>query len=57
MTQLGKPSRKERSVADSLHEWVMTSPRAWQTAVDADIVDEVVEIFSLDYPSNLVTHR
>jgi hypothetical protein len=35
----------------------MTSPRAWQTAVDADIVDEVVEIFSSGYPSNLVTHR
>jgi hypothetical protein len=32
------------SVADSLHECMMTSPRAWRAAVD-DVEDEVVEIF------------
>jgi hypothetical protein len=32
------------SVADSLHEYAMTSPRAWQAAVD-DVEDEVVEVF------------
>jgi hypothetical protein len=35
-------------VADSLRECATTSPRAWQAAVDADVVDdvenEVVEI-------------
>jgi hypothetical protein len=40
------------SVADSLRERAMTSPRAWQAAVD-DLEDEVVEIFfPPSYPSS-----
>jgi hypothetical protein len=37
------------SVADSLRECAATSPRAWQIAADADVVDdledEVVKVF------------
>jgi hypothetical protein len=31
------------SVADSLRECAATSPRAWQAAVDADVVDADVD--------------
>jgi hypothetical protein len=47
----GRVDVEPPSVADSLRECAATSPRAWQAAVDADVVDdvedEVVEIFFL----------
>jgi hypothetical protein len=49
------------SVADSLRECAMTSPRAWQAAVNAGIVDdvedEVVEIFSSSCPDSQASRR
>jgi hypothetical protein len=53
----GRVDVELRSVANSLRECVATSPRAWQAAVDVDVVDdveedEVVEIFSSSYLSN-----
>jgi hypothetical protein len=42
----GRVDVEPPSVADSLRECAMTSPRAWQAAVDAgvdDVKDEVVE--------------
>jgi hypothetical protein len=39
----GRVDVKPPSVTDSLCECMMTSPRAWQAAVD-DVEDEVVEI-------------
>jgi hypothetical protein len=49
------------SVADSLRECAMTSPRAWQTAVDADVVDdvedEVVKLFFSGCLSSLASSR
>jgi hypothetical protein len=46
---LGRFDVKPPSIADSLRECTLASPRAWQAAVDADVVDdvedEVVEIF------------
>jgi hypothetical protein len=46
----GRVDVEPPGVADSLHECATASPRAWQVAVDADVVDdvedEVVEIFS-----------
>jgi hypothetical protein len=44
----GRVDVEPPSVADSLHECAMTSPRAWQAAVDAaidDVKDKVVEVF------------
>jgi hypothetical protein len=47
----GRVDVEPPSVADILRECATTSPRAWQAAVDADVVDdvedEVVEIFFL----------
>jgi hypothetical protein len=47
----GRVDVEPPSVADSLRECAATSPRTWQAAVDADVVDdvedEVVEIFFL----------
>jgi hypothetical protein len=47
---LGRVDVEPLSVADSLRECAMTSPRAWRGAVDDDVVDniedKVVEIFS-----------
>jgi hypothetical protein len=46
---LGRVDVEPPSIADSFRERVMTSPRAWKAAIDADVVDdvedEVVEIF------------
>jgi hypothetical protein len=51
----GRVDVKPPSVVDSLRECATMSPRAWQDAVDADVVDdvedEVVEIFSSGCPS------
>jgi hypothetical protein len=48
----GRVDVEPPSVADSLRERAMTSPRAWQAGVDADVVDdledEVVEIFFVE---------
>jgi hypothetical protein len=47
----GRVDVEPPSVADSLRECTAASPRAWQAAVNADVVDdiedEVVEIFFL----------
>jgi hypothetical protein len=57
----GRVDVEPPSVADSLRECVTTSPQAWQSAVNADIVDdvedEVVEIFFLDCPSSSASSR
>jgi hypothetical protein len=48
------------SVADSLHEYAVMSPRAYQAAVDAavdDIESEVVKIYFLDCPSSPTSSR
>jgi hypothetical protein len=51
---LGRVDVEPPSVADSLRKCAaMTSPRAWQAAVD-DVEDEVVEIFSSGCPSRVV---
>jgi hypothetical protein len=45
----GRVDVEPPSVADSLRECVMTSPRTWQAVADEDVVDnvedEVVEVF------------
>jgi hypothetical protein len=39
----GRVDVEPPNVADSLRERAMTSPRAWQAAVDADVVDADVD--------------
>jgi hypothetical protein len=51
----GRVDVEPPSVADSLHECAAASPRAWQAAVDVDVVDKVVEIFSSSCPYSLAT--
>jgi hypothetical protein len=45
----GRVNVEPPSVADSLRECTMTSPRAWQAGAETDVVDdvedEVVELF------------
>jgi hypothetical protein len=58
----GRVDVEPPSVADSLRECAASSPRAWQSAVDADVVDdiedEVVEIlFPPGCPSSQATFR
>jgi hypothetical protein len=56
----GRVDVEPPSVADSLRERAMASPRAWEATVDAvvdDVEDEVVEIFSSGCPSSPVTRR
>jgi hypothetical protein len=55
----GRVDVEPPSVADSLREYTAASLRAWQVAVDVDVVDdiedEVVEIFfPPSYPSSVV---
>jgi hypothetical protein len=53
----GRVDVEPPSDADSLRDCAMTSPRAWQAAVDVvvdDVEDEVVEIFSSSCPSRVV---
>jgi hypothetical protein len=54
----GRVDVEPPSVADSLHECMMTSPRAWRAIVD-DVEDEVVEIFfsELSAPSSPASSR
>jgi hypothetical protein len=47
----GRVDVEPPSVADSLHECAVVSPRAWQAAVD-NVEDKVVEIFSSSCLSN-----
>jgi hypothetical protein len=57
----GRVDVEPPSVADSLRECAVASPRAWQAVVDADVVDdvedEVVEIFSSGSPSSSTSSR
>jgi hypothetical protein len=53
----GRVDVEPPSVADSFRECAAASPRAWQAVVDANVVDEVVEIFFLSCPSSSTSSR
>jgi hypothetical protein len=57
----GRVDVEPPSVADSLRECTASSPRAWQAAVDVDVVDdledEVVDVFFSGLSEQLLVMR